>query len=152
MPRFTSAEVPSFRNEMANSNSFDLHNSCQQQWIRKCTSFTKILKHHAKHSTHLKQKNSHNFGKCFNLRFMPQKRVIAKLRLPIKTVALHNFANKPLPSFEIIFMKYKGSFTLQQFCCDQQLMLCVAFNLKIFTARHCISHWLQQNCCSVNEP
>ena len=48
---------------------------------------------------------------------MPQKRVIAKLRLPRKTVAFRNFANKPLPSFESIFMKNIKLDIFSFYCC-----------------------------------
>ena len=46
------------------------------------------------------------------------------------------------------------SFRLQQFCCNQQLTKYVAvnWNVSIFTVMHWASFWLQQNCCSLNEP
>ena len=50
----------------------------------------------------------------------------------------------------------KGSFTLQQFCCNQQLTQCVAVKIENIpincNALHYLSPWLQQNCCSVIEP
>ena len=50
-------------------------------------------------------------------------------------------------------LKIKGLFTLQRFCCNQQLMQCIAINWKfsIFNAMHGICRWSQKNHCSVNE-
>ena len=51
--------------------------------------------------------------------------------------------------------KHKGSFKLQHFCCDQQLMhYAVHCNYlgKFIFLLHCSSCWSQQNRCSLNEP
>ena len=48
----------------------------------------------------------------------------------------------------------QGSFRLQLFCCDQQLMQCVAVKLEKFQliTTHCISRWSNKNCCSLSKP
>ena len=51
-----------------------------------------------------------------------------------------------------LIMTHQGLFRLQRFCCNERLMHCNLLNFPSFTALHCFSRWLQQNCWSVNVP